>query len=433
MQSDTRASMRAVVLWTTAWLGSGMLAVLLTVFVHAQDRAPGRTAGESELDSSIRQHHERMFRMTEKFQHGWYLQGALPPTFRSFGLADLKAAIHARSTPKQPMAVLFYSYSASPGRLNVWLIGDQGKIAKTTRRVTASKFETMRPRLLSALGAVPPGRQRNAQEVRGISEDLVPPEILRALMEWKLERMVVVPIFDLGEMPYAALAVDDSTRLMDIVRITIAPGFFVFRDPARTPGGSLEESVIAAYEGNSEQLLRHARIAAEGVKALLGAKGPVLDRHEDVAARLRSGAQPRFVFIAAHGVSNTRDPVDGGKVDMADGPWNGRAVSFMRERDWLKTHPIVVLSACESGTGKMFEVGSIGLSRAWYYAGASGVVASLWRVDELETRELMTTFVEMARSMPAQEALWAAMKAEREKGDDPMNWAAFSVFGPFTE
>jgi len=385
----------------------------------------------SELDHNIKNHHEQMFRMMDKFKHYWYLQGPLPKSFGGpFGWHDLKSALGARSDAKK-FGVVFYAYSAQDGRLCVWLIRGTGEIERATRTVQPSEFDTMRPNLLSALGAQPPGRIRDRKEIRRISQDLVPDSIVKSTQEWGLARLLVVPIFDLGEIPYAALELHDGRMLMDVVKVTIAPGFFVFRDPPRVPKGSLEDSVVAAYRGGSGSgySLQFAVASAEAVKASLGVKAPVFSRRPNVAEILEGG---RFVFIAAHGISNTKDPVDGGKVEMADGPWNGRKVVGLSETGGLKGHPIVVLSACESGTGKMFEVGAIGLSRAWYYAGASSVVASLWRVDELATMQLMNAFVEKAKTMPVDDALWAAMKSVREEGKgniDPMHWAAFSIFG----
>jgi len=414
----------------------GMLILLPSQLVHAQFWAKCETASANELDQNIRQHHEQMFRMTDKFKHVWYLQGELPSTFEHFGLSHLKSALKASSAAKDSSAVLFYAYAESSERLCIWLIGSNNKIEGVTRAVPHSQFDSIRPRLLAALGAVPPGPIRDEQEIKKISEDLVPPSIVRTMVEWKLARVLIVPIYDLGEVPYAALFVPDGRMLMDVVKITILPGFFVFKDHPRTPGGAPDESIVAAYEGGSGSFpgsgskLRYALVGAEDVKKLLGVKTPVFNRRNDVSERLQSGTYPRFIFIAAHGVSNTQDPLDGGFVGLADGPWTGRGVTYLKEKGGLQSHPIVILSACESGTGKMFDVGAMGLSRAWYHAGASSVVASLWRVDERKTMELMTIFVEKAKSMLPDDALWAAMKALRDQDNpDPMYWAAFSIFG----
>jgi hypothetical protein len=413
-----------------------MLVLLPSQLVHAQFWAKCETASEGELDRNILEHHQQMLRMSDKFKTGWYLQGSLPPSFEDYRLIDLKSALKAHSTPKESSAVLFYAYSGHSKRLCIWLIGSDEKVEGAIRDMPPSQFDSIRPRLLAALGAVPPGPIRDKQEIKRISEDLVPPRIVHAIEKWKLGRLLIVPIFDLGEVPYAALVAPDGRMLMDVVKITILPGFFVFKDRPRTPSGAPEESIVAAYEGGSgsfpgsEAKLQYALVGAEKVKQLLGVKAPVFSRRNEALGMLQSGTHPRFIFVAAHGVSNTQDPLEGGFVGMADGPWTGKEVAKLKVHGGLESNPVVILSACESGTGKMFDVGAMGLSRAWYHAGASSVVASLWRVDERKTMELMTIFIEKAKSMLPDEALWAAMKALRDKENpDPMYWASFSIFG----
>ena len=107
---------------------------------------------------------------------------------------------------------------------------------------------------------------------------------------------------------------------------------------------------------------------------------------------------------------------------------------------------LVVLSACESGLGKeLGGEGLIGLTRAFQYAGARSVAASLWSVPDQTTAELMIRFYRHLRSgLPKDEALRAAQldfirgpievtdldgQKVRKDASAPYYWAAFQIFG----
>jgi len=96
---------------------------------------------------------------------------------------------------------------------------------------------------------------------------------------------------------------------------------------------------------------------------------------------------------------------------------------------------LVVLSACQSGQGKMVSgEGLVGLTRGFMYAGAPSVVVSLWNVDDAATSALMTRFYKgllgTGHLRPAA-ALRAAQRSliEDTKWSQPFYWAAFTVQG----
>jgi hypothetical protein len=97
---------------------------------------------------------------------------------------------------------------------------------------------------------------------------------------------------------------------------------------------------------------------------------------------------------------------------------------------------LVVLSACQTALGQEVRgEGLIGLTRGFMYAGASTVVASLWKVDDDATADLMKRFYSnmLERGMTPAQALRAAQNSVRREGRSPYYWAAFTLQGEFRQ
>jgi CHAT domain-containing protein len=95
---------------------------------------------------------------------------------------------------------------------------------------------------------------------------------------------------------------------------------------------------------------------------------------------------------------------------------------------------LVVLSACQSGKGKIHKgEGVSGLTRAFLYAGAKSVVASLWNINDKSTSQFMTYFYEfISQGMAKIEALQRAkIKMIKSDYSHPFYWAAFILSGEY--
>src|SRR5205085_7497326 len=95
---------------------------------------------------------------------------------------------------------------------------------------------------------------------------------------------------------------------------------------------------------------------------------------------------------------------------------------------------LVALSACQTALGKQISgEGMIGLTRGFMYAGASQVMATLWKVNDFATAKLMARFykaVEREGMKPAQALRQAQLALWKESPSTaPYYWAGFILQG----
>jgi CHAT domain-containing protein len=89
---------------------------------------------------------------------------------------------------------------------------------------------------------------------------------------------------------------------------------------------------------------------------------------------------------------------------------------------------LVVLSACETGLGKIEGTeGTFGLKRGFKLAGVEQIMVSLWSVPDAQTMELMTLFyTDLASTMDPVESFEKAQKEMKQRyPTEPEKWAGF--------
>lgn len=179
--------------------------------------------------------------------------------------------------------------------------------------------------------------------------------------------------------------------------------------------GELPQGAGAAYQSDRVQVYTGERATKAQILALT-------DGSQDY----------RFLHIATHGLLDIEQPQFSGllfsSTQGGDAYW--QTFEIFKARVPAET---VVLSACETGLGRVIRgEGLVGLSRAFLYAGASRVCVSLWKVADVSTPALMTTFYqEMLRGEATAEALRGAQLDLINEGtySHPFFWAAFVVVG----
>lgn len=145
-----------------------------------------------------------------------------------------------------------------------------------------------------------------------------------------------------------------------------------------------------------------------------------------------------IIHFATHGLLEYGNPQDSGIRDIP----GAIALTPSHSEDGLLTAAeisdglnlnaeLVILSACDTGLGKITGDGVIGLSRTLIAAGAPSVIVSLWSVPDAPTAELMVNFYHywQQEGLDKAQALRQAMLTTLKTHPEPENWAAFTLIG----
>ncbi len=185
------------------------------------------------------------------------------------------------------------------------------------------------------------------------------------------------------------------------------------------------------------------REEAEEIQKAAGANAFLLKQGFEVnRSLLESEELNRYgvVHLATHGFWDSTNPeMSGIFLSRFDRQGNSLEDGTLRLSDIYNLKlpkELVVLSACETAVGKDIRgEGLIALTRGFMYAGAARVMASLWKVEDNATAEMMKIFYQhllrdkmspAAALRQAQIAMW-----QKDPAQTPYNWAAFVLQGEY--
>jgi hypothetical protein len=266
----------------------------------------------NEFERSIAAHEEHNCRLYHKFHGDYYYQGELSKDFEGGSLEDVRRFI-AELAPRRS-GVVFYGLNKEAKRLCTWLVGSSGKVYFQATTVSSQEFSSSIRHLVRGHNArggvvgVNTPKTPDPDVWSRVGEMLLPPRIEAGLLAEQIETLIVVPVFAVGAVPYAALPLANG-QLVDRMSVVVAPGFFVFmRPPPPTRNNWPEAIVVGDPESADESFdpLKGARQEALdvakllGVGALIGAGATSTAVHQAIDSR----PQTSLVYLATHGVAD---------------------------------------------------------------------------------------------------------------------------------
>jgi CHAT domain-containing protein len=346
--------------------------------------------------------------------------------------------------------------------LLIWVIQPNGKL--NLRRVDLQAFRASQnvslteliERNRNALGAGQRGiasvHPRNPEQVqdslRQLHQLLIEP-ITDLLPQKPEDRIIFVPQGMLFFVPFAALKNADSEYLIESHTVLSTPSLQTLKlilERPQTPLNltqlSSENTVIVGNPTMPEVALRIGQ-EPQPLSSLPGAEReaneiasmlnltPLIGDAATETRITQKLPQTRLIHLATHGLLDDFSGVGiPGAIALAptttdDGLLNAAEISNLN----LSAN-LAILSACDTGSGRITGDGVIGLSRSLLGAGTQTIIVSLWAVPDAPTAFLMTEFYNQLTDNPDKaHALRQAMLMTMQQHPDPIDWAAFTLMG----
>ncbi len=434
---------------------------LATAYDATQDRLAVLGAGEESTAEALRARLKELWRAQEEISAT--LRDALPPPTLADSARPLDTSGALAVLDPGTLLLAF-----SVGRDASWVLALSPGQRPLARRLEIGERE-LRQRVrelrqgLEDPSADPVALDRQGQELYALLLAPIEPQLASA------ERLLVSPDGPLHSLPFAVLG-PRSAPLVSRLPIHTVLSASVYAQLRQGRGGTTadrRDQLIAfgdpSYRaprgtaGDAEPVLRLAlplELALQrGLRltALPGSRrevaaiaqlvpdAKVFFGSEASEARARSVApQARWLHFACHALLDERLPLNSSLAlaqpdRLRPGEDNGLLQAWEIFAGLQLDADLVTLSACNTGLGQEVSgEGLIGLSRAFQYAGARSVLASLWSVSDRATARLMPIFYRRLLAGAAKdEALREAQLAVAADPETrhPFHWAGFELLG----
>ncbi|NJN56005.1 MAG: CHAT domain-containing protein [Leptolyngbyaceae cyanobacterium SL_5_9] len=247
------------------------------------------------------------------------------------------------------------------------------------------------------------------------------------------ERVIFVPQEYLFLVPFPALQAADGQYLVEQHTLLTTPAVQVL-ELSQQRSSSANAAQTAVVVGNPAPMpasltpLPYAEAEAEAIAQLLNTTAITGTEATETAIKQRL-SEAQIIHFATHGLFNETHPLQGA---IALAPSTAEEDGFLTAAEILDLSinaELVVLSACDTGRGKITGDGVVGLSRSLIAAGAPSVMVSLWQVPDDATSQLMIEFYRQRQEFDDAQALRQSMLTVMQTYPNPRDWAAFTLVG----
>lgn len=343
-------------------------------------------------------------------------------------------------------------------QLYIWVVNSQGKVhlrqldltnikqqfktsiasvSDDARRAASGGLDLRKPRLQDYVVSFRGDMRANSlAERRKLSfprdayKLLVAP-IKDLLPEDPNELVVLIPQGSLFLVPFPALQDSAGEFLIEQHTLQISPSIQnLAMQPLANSNLKQQPLIVGNPEPMPESLspLAGAEAEAKAIAEILQTT-PLIGQEATEDAVINKMQHASLIHLATHGLFNEHQGLESSLAFSTSDNSEG----FLTAAEILDLElnaDLVVLSACNTGRGKITGDGVVGLSRSFLLAGAKNTLVSLWYVPDLSTSALMTNFYSQLQvNSNKPQALRQAMLDTMQVHPAPRDWAAFMLVG----
>jgi CHAT domain-containing protein len=314
-------------------------------------------------------------------------------------------------------------YMLAGDQLFIWLIstrGIEGRIVRANNKQITTLVDEFRTLLQNYSTMEYVGRE--------LSQLLISPIYDQAK---NYKRLAIIPHSSLHFLSFAALPVEDSF-LLDHHSIFYMESATMFRYLRPRTKQAVEKTVLALGNPSlgKDNDLPFAEKEAKSISRNYRNLSLALNKLATESTFKSHAPNHDIIHIASHGVFNELSPIESKLMLVADKGEDGD-LTVQDVLNLKLNADLVTLSACETGLGKISSGDEVvGLNRAFFYAGTSTLVSSLWRISDVASAVTIKRFYRnLAQGEDKADAMRHAQLLVRNYYKHPAYWSAFRLIG----
>ncbi|WP_333143522.1 CHAT domain-containing tetratricopeptide repeat protein [Microcoleus sp. B13-B6] len=380
----------------------------------------------------------------ELLAKNFYLQPGVENNINFLNIYELK-----QIAKEQKAFVVEYSIIPEDKKLFIWVVKPTGEaVFRKSDLKSLVQNTTLQDFIKNSLEHIV--KDIISSELQQLHQLLIEP-IADLLPNDPESHVIFVPQGPLFLVPFPALQDSAGKYLIEKHTIRTAPSIQVLdltRKQRQQLSGSAKDALVVGNPqpmpkvplllgGPAEELpdLPDAGREASEIASLLNAK-PLTGASATKTAVMSQLGQARIIHLATHGLLDDLRGL-GSAIALAPSGSDSGLLTAAEILDLERTQgkslsaELVVLSACNTGSGRITGDGVIGLSRSLISAGTPSIIVSLWSVPDAPTGFLMAEFYRQWKKNPADKAkaLRSAMLVAKQTHPLPKDWAAFTLIG----